>query len=180
MKTCYTISFIFFIFAAWGQQDTILHHHKFQNGKTSTIVVLKENREGYAKAYNFQGKEIYHSDVRRFAGHASVTFKHNDNGIVKEAYYSSHPDGGIQWYRSWTTFDDQGNKIGERVDNWDDQVTVPTHRIPDSLLYSPTVPRVKPDVQPHIKPAPKVEPVPELPHEPILNPQPTKKEIGHL
>lgn len=156
----------YFCSSFWAQKDTILHHHKFPNGKTSTLIVLKDNREGYAKAFDFAGKEIYHSYIRRFGGHASVTFKHHPNGMVREAHYSSHPDGGIQWYNTYTSFDENGNKLSERHYNWDDRVTIPHHVTPDSLLFRPTfTPRVSPDVQPPIK------------HEPSINPQSQKKEV---
>lgn len=160
----YFINFVFGCFFSLGfaQKDTILHQHKFPNGKTSTICVLKDDREGYAKAYDFSGKEIYHSYIRRFGGHASVSFKHHANGMVREAHYSSHPDGGIQWYNTWTTFDEQGNKTGERHNNWDDRVTVPTHMIHDTILFKHTHapnPIIKPDVQTPIKPKPKTNPV---------------------
>jgi adenine-specific DNA-methyltransferase len=110
MKNIFTFLLLISGFQVFSQNDTIIHQHKFPNGKISTISVLKNNHDGYAKAYNFEGKEIYHSYIRRFGGHASVSFKHHENGMVKEAYYSSHPDAGIQWYRSWTYFDEKGNK----------------------------------------------------------------------
>jgi hypothetical protein len=157
---------IFFCLPFLTQNDTILHHHKFPNGRTSTIIVLKDNREGYAKAFDFEGKEIYNSYIRRFGGHASVTFKHHPNGMVKEAHYSSHPDGGIQWYNTYTSFDEYGNKLSERNYNWDDKVTIPHHFKPDSLLLRPpATPHVSPVVQPPIK------------HEPIVHPQLPKKEV---
>ena len=175
---------LFFAFTctqfSWSQNDTIVHLHKFPNGKTSTIIFIKEFQEGYAKAFNFKGEEIYHNHVRRFAGHATVTFKHHPNGMVKEAHYSSHPDAGIQWYKSWTTFDDQGNKLREEHQNWNDRVTVPHHRIPDSLLFRQTPPpRVIPDVQPEVKPDPHKTPDLDPVHQPnpILKPTEIKKEV---
>jgi hypothetical protein len=162
-------------FSGMSQQDTILHHHKFPNGKTSTIAVLKDNREGYAKAYNHEGIEIYHSHIRRFGGHASVSFKHHDNGMVKEAHYSSHPDGGIQWYRSWTYFDENGIKTGELHDNWEDRVTVMPTRVVRDSTANPSQPRETP-MQPRPTPQKKVDSVPDIPHPLTLNPQPKKTE----
>ncbi len=173
MKNLFTLFYLLLSLVALSQNDTIIQQHKFPNGKTSTLTVLKNNHDGYAVAYNLEGKEIYRSYIRRFGGHASVSFKHHDNGMVKEAYYSSHPDGGIQWYRSWTTFDDQGNKTGERNDNWDDRVTVmPTQIYRDSV----STPKENPK-QPKPDPKKKVETTPDLPHAPTLNPQPKKQEV---
>jgi hypothetical protein len=108
MKHFATIFSFLLFFLANAQKEQIIHHHKFPNGKTSTIAALIDNREGYAKAYNFKGEEIYSRTIRRFAGTSSVHFQHHPNGMVKKAEYSSHPDGGIQWYRSYTYFDEQG------------------------------------------------------------------------
>lgn len=176
MKNLFTFWLLILGLQVFSQNDTIIHQHKFPNGKTSTIAVLKDNRDGYSKAYNFEGKEIFHSYIRRFGGHASVSFKHHENGMVKEAYYSSHPDAGIQWYRSWTYFDENGNKTDERHDSWDDRVTVmPTHIYRDTTReIPPKSPVEKP--QPSPTPKKKVDPIPDIPHPPTLNPQPQKQE----
>ncbi len=162
MKILSTLLFFLTCLAAQAQKDTILHIHKFPNGKISTLVVLKDDREGYAKAFDFSGKVIYHNYVRRFGGHSSVTFKHHPNGMVSEAHYSSQPDGGIQWYRSWTSFDDKGNKLDERHENWDDRLTIPTYKIRDSIYTSPVVPIVQPNPSPKVEPK-KPEPKPDKP-----------------
>ena len=173
MKILYPILLFLASFNIFSQGDTIIHIHKFPNGKTSTLTVLKNNHDGYAAAYNFVGKEIYRSYIRRYGGHASVSFQHHQNGMIKEAYYSSHPDGGIQWYRSWTYFDENGNKTGERSDNWDDRVTVlPTHIYRDTA----TKPKIK-EQKPIVEPVKITPPNPNLPHEPILNPQQQKQEV---
>ncbi len=156
--------------SSWGQKEEIIHHHKFPNGKTSTISVIKDNREGYAKAYNFKGEEIYSRSIRRYAGHASVTFHHYPSGMVKKAEYSSHPDGGIQWYRTYTHFDENGNITSEIEDNWDTRVTVPTHYIQDTT-------RTKPQTPNPVEPPKPVVPGPDIIHEPIHNPQLMKPEI---
>jgi hypothetical protein len=154
MKQIAFLLILFTIFLSLGQKDTIIEIHKFKNGKTATIVVLKDQREGYAKAYNFQGKEIYHNYIRRYAGNASVTFTHHANGMVKEAHYSSHPDAGIQWYNTWTTFDEQGNKTGERQSNWDDRTTIPIHYLRDTTNKPYVTPK-----RPQVIPPNKTEPI---------------------
>lgn len=94
----------------FAQTDTIhIHYHK--NGKVSTISILEDNRSGKARAYNQKGELIYEKEIRRFAGNASVRFTHHENGGVKSADYTSHPDAGIQWYKSETIFSENGEVI---------------------------------------------------------------------
>lgn len=119
--TLFLISFCF-SFAAMSQVDT-LHIHYFPTNQVSTITLLKNNMEGSAKAFNQLGDEIYSSNIRRFAGHESVEFKHYESGGVREAKFSSAPDGGIQWYKSITTFDEAGNIVGFHEDSHDQRIT---------------------------------------------------------
>lgn len=190
MKKLLAIITLLAAFSSSAQKEEIIHHHKFPNGKTSTIAVIKDNREGYAKAFNFKGEEIYHRSIRRFAGHASVTFHHYPSGMVKKADYSSHPDAGIQWYRTYTYFDENGKVTAEYEDNWDTRVTVPTHVYPvnppqkPSEPSNPTIPDsvkitdpLSPELNPQpVKPPTIYVPTPEIIHEPIHNPQPFKPE----
>jgi hypothetical protein len=191
MKNLFAVLLVFKILVIWSQKEEIIHHHKFPNGKTSTICVIKDDRDGYAKAFNFKGEEIYMRHIRRYAGHASVYFTHHPNGMVKKAEYSSHPDAGIQWYRSYTYFDENGNITSQIEDDWDMRVTVPKHiyydttrhvnpsrpnqpQVPDSLRRTdPLSPELNP--QP-VKPQTTVVPTPVVIPEPIHNPQPPKPE----
>lgn len=148
-------SFVILLFCStsFGQKIDTLHFHIFINGKVSTIATIVDQREGFALAFNFSGKEIYRQSIRRYAGVASVNFKHHKNGMVRVAEYSSHPDGGIQWYRSWTYFDEEGNFIREDKQDWDERVTIQPHFTPnDSIrIYVPPK-RTEPVVQPPVKP----------------------------
>lgn len=107
MRNGTLVFFILFSFLVYTQKDT-LHIHYFPSNEISTISVLEDNREGYAKAYDLNGKEIFSANIRRYAGHESVVFKHHKNGMVSQANYSSAPDGGIQWYKSTTKFNEEG------------------------------------------------------------------------
>lgn len=102
---------IFFtLFLSWtgfSQVDTT-HLHFFKD-KTISTVVYYSQWDGKAIAYNKKGEIIYENGVRNFAGHASVYFSHYPSGAVKSAHYSSAPDAGIQWYKSDTQFDEEGN-----------------------------------------------------------------------
>jgi hypothetical protein len=114
----FTLLYLLFNFHAIGQIDTI-HVHFFPNGKISTISYLENNRMGKAIAYNFEGQIVFESSIRRIHGSESVTFRHHPNGMVQRADYSSHPDGGIQWYRSSTFFNYKGVKIDEQIDDFE-------------------------------------------------------------
>jgi hypothetical protein len=87
--------------------------HQFMNGGVSTKEWRdKDERFGLTTAYDHTGKEIFRYGTRRIGGHASVHFSYHANGAVSKAEASDAPDAGIQWYRSTTTFDDQGNRTG--------------------------------------------------------------------
>lgn len=123
---------ILFSFAVFAEEDT-LHIHLFPNGSISTIITMN-NGWGKAVAYNQKGEVIYEREVRRVAGSASVVFKHHANGVVSSAYYSSYPDAGIQWYKSYTDFDKAGNITADRNEDHESfqRVIVPS-------TYSPPI-----------------------------------------
>lgn len=83
--------------------------------------------QGYAKAYNYKGIEIYSKPTSRSAMLSSVHFSYHANGAIKCAEYSSHPDAGIQWYRSFTYFDEYGVQTGfsEMSHDMHTTITVP-------------------------------------------------------
>jgi len=165
-----------FVFAAFilslsitAQETDTLHIHYFTNGKIATLTTLK-NYWGNAYAFNIKGDTIYTRQVRRVGGNAMVHFSHFPSGAVKKARYSSHPDGGIQWYRSETFFDEKGNITDKREDSHERLLSPthyhinPTHRLETP---NPIVPKKEPIKPTHI---------PET-DERVLNPQKPKKEI---
>jgi hypothetical protein len=80
---------------------------------------------GLSTAYAPNGTVLVEHQTRRFAGHASVHFTYHPNGAISRAEYSEAPDGGIQWYRCTTTFDDQGNRSGFSEQGHDDDGHIP-------------------------------------------------------
>lgn len=109
----------------------------------------KDNRWGKARAFNRLGQQIYERDLRRIAGHSSVDFTYYESGAVKTASYSSAPDGGIQWYRSLTTFSEDGKITSETHDDYDNRPHVfyrtrPGEHIPDKpvVVTAPPKPTV--------------------------------------
>ena len=62
---------------------------------------------------------------------------------------------------------------GEHSDNWDDRVTVMPSQLPRDTVGQPKSPR---QIPPTI-PKKKHDPIPTIPHEPTLNPQPKKQEV---
>ncbi|HMN05238.1 MAG TPA: hypothetical protein PKD45_05885 [Flavobacteriales bacterium] len=94
--------------------------HRFTTGELSTKEWTDAaNRWGRSWAYDREGHMIYQQQTRQFAGHASVDFSYHPNGAVSRAAYSTMPDGGIQWYRSTTTFDEDGKQTGFSEEGWD-------------------------------------------------------------
>jgi hypothetical protein len=89
----------------------LLHFHA--TGEVSTREWMDAaDRFGLSTAYDRSGKEIFRYDTRRIGGHASVHFSYHPGGAVSRAEVSDAPDAGIQWYRSITTFDQEGNRTG--------------------------------------------------------------------
>lgn len=87
--------------------------HYFTTGQLSTMEWMdKDERWGKSRAFDRHGAVLTEHQTRIFAGHASVHFSYHPNGAVSQVEYSDAPDGGIQWYRSTTTFDENGNKTG--------------------------------------------------------------------
>lgn len=100
--------------------------HYFTNGRVSTKVwVDKDDRWGRSWAYDATGKEIFSYQTRRIAGHASAHFSYHHNGAVSKIEVSDAPDAGIQWYRSTTTYDEQGNRTGFTEQGHDNHDIIP-------------------------------------------------------
>lgn len=103
--------------------------HYFTTGQPSTKVWTdKDDRWGRSWAYKKNGETIFEGQTRRIAGHASAYFSYHPNGAVSKVETSNAPDAGIQWYRSTTTFDDQGNKTGFSEQGHDDYTMIPSPR----------------------------------------------------
>ena len=116
----------------------------FPSGQVSTKQWRdNDERWGRSWAYNKHGEVIFEGQTRRFAGHSSVHFSYHPNGAVSKAETSDAPDGGIQWYKSATTFDDQGNKTGFQEYGHDNYGLIPR---PD--LRITTEPQPPPTPQP--------------------------------
>ncbi len=108
----------------WAQEKEYPHCQRtyFRNSKkvSTTQCYDANDRWGRAQAFDKAGKQIYEWELRRIAGHSSVQFSYYDDGAVKKAEWSSAPDGGIQWYRSTTLFDEDGRVTSETKDSYDD------------------------------------------------------------
>lgn len=92
-----------------GSEKKCLH----KNGKVSTLETWDQaKRWGQLKGYNSQGVELFSHSLRSFGGHAYAQIDYYPNGQVSKIYFSDAPDGGIQYYNSTTTFDENGAQTG--------------------------------------------------------------------
>ncbi len=114
------------LLSAQGKESTVKTDtgtvvlHYFTTGQLSTKAWMDvDNRWGHSWAYDRRGKVSFDRQTRRIAGHASVDFRYHLNGAISRAEVSDAPDGGIQWYRSTTTFDTAGVQTGFSEDGWD-------------------------------------------------------------
>lgn len=125
----------------------VLHH--FKTGEVSTREWRdKDDRFGLTTAYDRTGKEIFRFGTRRIGGHASVHFSYHANGAISKAEASDAPDAGIQWFRSTTTFDDQGNQTGYWKEGHEDLMRPSVILTRPEEPISPVVPQSIPAVVP--------------------------------
>lgn len=145
------IVLFFVVFGSWmcmGQpKDTvfILHYHSNKKIATKEVKLSNDQVWGYAKAFDQQGKEIYLMHTRRVAGHATVDFSYYPSGAVRQAHFTSHPDGGIQWSDITHRFDENG-KITEVIDNSSDDFGHYRVRIDSPYQLDTIKPPVSPPV----------------------------------
>lgn len=117
----------------------------FASGQVSTKEWRdKDERWGRSWAYKKNGEMIFEGQTRRFAGHSSVYFSYHPNGAVSKVETSDAPDAGIQWHRSTTTFDDQGNKTGFSEQGHDNYGLIPR---PDMRIITEPQPPATPQPQ---------------------------------
>lgn len=91
--------------------NVVLHY--FTTGEVSTKEWMDtDDRWGRSWAWAKDGRELTNYQTRKIGGHASVSFSYHANGGISKAEVSDAPDGGIQWYRSTTTFDENGERTG--------------------------------------------------------------------
>ena len=157
MKTSFTFLFIAFLFGASAQlkQKTVektdgsYTYCYHSNGKESTVEFRPKSElymaEGYSKAFDKTGKLIYTATSSRTGVLSGTSFTYYENGAVKVAYYSSHPDAGIQWYKKTTYFDENGIITNEYEQSHDDRVTV--IQVPDTSYHRLLKEREKHDKQ---------------------------------
>ena len=122
--------------------------HRFSSGEVSTREWMDLNGHwGRSWAYDRSGAVIFEGQTRRVAGHASVRFSYHPNGAVSKVETSDAPDGGIQWYRSTTTFDEHGNKTGFSEYGRDNYGPIPRLTLHPREPYGPTEePHKEPEV----------------------------------
>ncbi len=100
--------------------------HYFTTGQLSTKEWMdKDDRWGRSQAFARDSRELINYQTRKIGGHASIHFSYHSNGAVSKAEVSDAPDGGIQWYRSTTTFDEQGNRTGFTEQGHDNDGIIP-------------------------------------------------------
>jgi hypothetical protein len=159
MNSHFSIFFIFLSFFSLTQKkDTsfTIRYHSNKKISTKEVKLTNDLNWGYVKAFDRNGKEIYHRQIRNIAGHSSVNFEYYPSGAVQKAHFTGHPDGGIQWDDVVYYFDETG-VITQVVDNSSDEYGHYKLRI-DTSLYSDTI--SKPYIAPiTVKDTPKKQEV---------------------
>jgi hypothetical protein len=118
--TLFLILFLLSIPAANAGEYPRCTYTYFKSKQIATSTCYDtNNRWGRARAFDRTGKIIYDRELRKVGGHSSVQFSFYASGAVKKAYWSSAPDGGIQWYHTTTLFSEDGKITSETEDNYD-------------------------------------------------------------
>jgi hypothetical protein len=159
MNLRFSIMFLFLTFISFSQKkDTtfIFRYHSNKKISTKEVKLTNELNWGYAIAFDRNGREIYHRQIRNIAGHSSVNFDYYPSGAVQKAHFTGHPDGGIQWDDVTHYFDENG-MVTQIIDNSSDDYGHYKLRI-DPSLYSDTI--SKPYIAPStVKETPKKQEV---------------------
>ena len=155
MRTLQTIAFLLALLNGHAQgrsrtlttdSGTVVLHY-FTTGELSTKEWMDtQDHWGRSSAYKRSGELIFQGQTRRVAGHATVDFSYHPNGGVSKVETSDAPDGGIQWYRSTTTFDEEGNKTGHTEQGHDGRGLIP--RVTVDTDQAPSPPTVAPKPTP--------------------------------
>jgi hypothetical protein len=104
--------------------------HFFDSGEVSTLEWTdRDDRWGRSKAFKRDGTVIFDVPTRRIAGHAYARYTYHPNGAVHKVEFSSAPDGGIQWYRSTTTFDRDGDRTDFKEFGRDNYGIIPRPKV---------------------------------------------------
>lgn len=147
MRQSFTLVLALVVGHTWAQigrkelrtdTGTVVLHHFKTGGISTREWTDQDGRWGSSWAYNKRGEVIFHGQTRRFAGHASVRFKYHPNGAVSRVETSDAPDGGIQWYQSTTTFDEEGNKTGFSEQGRDNYGPIPRMDWPPERFRPPS------------------------------------------
>lgn len=123
------------------KNDTLqLHLVKFPNGKISAYsYLLKSTDTGKAYAYKANGELLFEYEISRLHGHTSVYFEHHENKTVSKIEISSAPDGGIQWYRSFLYYDENGNFLRKDTDSHDKTTILYQEPIKEEVVVCSTI-----------------------------------------
>lgn len=142
MKAHLLLSFLFLAMQCIGQTCTYTY---FPDGKKSTERCVNDQHRGTARAFDQAGKVIGEWMLSRSGMMTSVRFSFHANGMVHQAYFNSQPDGGIQWYRSTTTFDANGVKTDFKEEDHDkmQRIMSPTPSTPSRKPQKKQPPKPK-------------------------------------
>ena len=103
-----------------AQPDDVCTYTYFDDGGVSSSRCLHdEGTWGTVRVYNRSGEVIGEWGMLLIPRVSNVELSFHPDGAVRRVRYSSQPDGGIQWYRSTTTYDSAGTVIGVEEEAWD-------------------------------------------------------------
>lgn len=86
--------------------------HYFSSGEVSTQEWTDpQGLHGRSMAFDRAGTIIFQHSTRSTGGHCTVNFSYHPDGALRNAEVDDAPQAGPQWYRSTSTFDEDGVRI---------------------------------------------------------------------
>jgi hypothetical protein len=117
---CFFIVFpLLHVYAQKPAENCSLRMFKQTNAISAKECWDEDKRFGFFEAFDGHGNSIGKWNLSRMHQYSSVQVSYHPNGAVAKVRYSSHPDGGIQWFRSETGFDSTGKQIAFWEDSHD-------------------------------------------------------------
>lgn len=103
-----------------GAQALRCEHTWFSDGAVaSRRCVAEDGSHGTVQVFDMTGAAIGEWGLLLRPRVANLELQFHPSGMVRRVVSRWQPDGGVQWYRSVTTYDRDGNVIGFREEGHD-------------------------------------------------------------
>jgi hypothetical protein len=99
--------------------DACVYSFFNDGGIASSQCFGDENTTQTTRVFNRSGAQIGEWTIMTRPRTSSISMSFYPDGMIRRVRYSFQPDGGIQWYRSTTVYDQEGRITSFHEDSWD-------------------------------------------------------------